>query len=97
MASQDTKNNLSKENTALKRQIEDYERLFGISRLICSSVHVDEVLQQIIDEAIALCQADHGAIVLFDRAGFRGGKTLIRGKDHSGGTLDRHLNVLLSG
>ncbi len=81
----------------LQRQLEDYERLHGILQTIGSSLHVDEILQRIIVEAIALCRAEQGSITLFDPSSNQAAKTLIRQAKAAAGKLDHFLNNLLAG
>ena len=82
---------------SLKSRIQDYERLFDTMQLICSSMDVDVVVQRILDEAIDLCRADHGSIVLFEKQSGQFAKTLVRGGEKPQSALDHHLNILLSG
>jgi len=81
----------------LRRQLDDYERLHGILQTIGSSLQVDEILQRIIIEAIGLCQAEQGSIILFDPASNQAAKTLIRQAKAEIGKLDHFLNNLLAG
>jgi len=91
--------NESEPNTLqnLRRQLDDYERLHGILQTIGSSLHVDEILQRIIIEAIGLCQAEQGSIILFDPASNQAAKTLIRQAKAATEKLDHFLNNLLAG
>jgi transcriptional regulator with GAF, ATPase, and Fis domain len=81
----------------LHEQLQDYERLFSVLQTIGSSLEVEAILRQIIDEAIALCHAQQGAILLFDATGEETVKTLIRQGDAKDELLDHYLNTLLSG
>jgi hypothetical protein len=51
----------------------------------------------IILEAIDLCQADQGSIILFDPDQEQLTKTLIRSADPETSRIDTHLNNLLAG
>jgi transcriptional regulator with GAF, ATPase, and Fis domain len=85
------------ENQALQGKIRDFEKLSGVLKTICSTLETNEILNRIISEALSLCQAEEGAIVLFDREGDQIARTLIRHSQQSDKTLDRYLNNLLSG
>jgi transcriptional regulator with GAF, ATPase, and Fis domain len=82
---------------ALQQRLEDYERLHGILQTIGSSLRVDEILQRVIVEAMGLCRAEQGAIILFDPASNQAAKTLIRQAKAAAGKLDHFLNNLLAG
>ena len=77
--------------------IEDYEKLFSVLQTICSTMDVDEILGHIIDEAIKLCKAHEGSILLFDHQSNQLAKTLIRNERTNEKKLDHYLNTLLSG
>lgn len=89
--------NESSDLQTLRQQLEDYEKLHGILQTIGSSLQVDEILQRIIVEAIALCRAEQGSITLFDPASNQAAKTLIRQAKTAAGKLDHFLNNLLAG
>lgn len=92
----DTKK-LLEENQALRAQIRDFEKLCGVLQAVCSTLQVDEILHHIIEEAISLCQAHQGSIMLFDPDSKNLAKTLIRKGSAKGNILDRYLNNLLAG
>jgi Nif-specific regulatory protein len=84
----------------LLQQLEDYENLLGVLQTISSSLEVDAILRQIIEAALSLCNAQHGAIMLFDPDSREIAKTLIRQNQDDGPAqagLDHYLNTLLSG
>jgi len=86
----------------MQEQIQDYERLNSVLQTICSSLQVDEILQRIITEAISLCNARQGSIILLAPTGNPDGrsqvvKTLIRKGDTGEVKLDHYLNDLLAG
>jgi transcriptional regulator with GAF, ATPase, and Fis domain len=60
-------------------------------------LQVDEILRNIIDEAMNLCRAQQGAIMLFEPAKKEVAKTLIRHGEGAGNKLDHYLNNLLAG
>ncbi|MGH7601981.1 MAG: GAF domain-containing protein, partial [bacterium] len=84
----------------LQQQLEDYEKLLGVLQSIGSSLEVEAILRQIIEAALSLCNAQHGAIMLFDPDSQEIAKTLIRQSEADGPAkagLDHYLNTLLSG
>ena len=89
--------NLKNELKELKTRLDDFERLFTIIRSVSSSLQVEEVLKMIISEAISLCQADQGSIILFDPDQEKLTRTLIRSADHVKSRIDPRLNNLLAG
>ena len=91
------KEKLLEENKALRAQIRDFESLSQVLRTVCSSLKVDEILHHIIEQAINLCQAHQGSIILFDPESIQLAKTLIRQGQSDKNKLDHHLNNLLAG
>ncbi len=87
--------NLREQNQRLRDQLHDYERLHRVLQTICSSLQVDAILQNIIDEAVSLCHAQQGSIMLFEPTTREVAKTLIR--HGAGNKLDHYLNNLLAG
>ncbi|NUO80913.1 GAF domain-containing protein, partial [candidate division KSB1 bacterium] len=81
----------------LPQQLEDYEKLLDVLQTIGSSLEVEAVLRQIIEAALSLCNAQQGAIMLFDPASHEIAKTLVRQNQAEGELLDHYLNTLLSG
>jgi Nif-specific regulatory protein len=77
--------------------IEDYEKLFHILQTICSTMDVDEILAHIIEQAITLCNAHEGSILLFDPESKELAKTLVRKQESGKKILDHYLNTLLTG
>lgn len=88
---------LQQENQSLKEKLEDYEQLYKILETVSSFIKVDDVIEHITEEALALCQADQGAILLFDPAGKNEAKTLIRQSSSRDIKLDHFLNMMLAG
>ncbi len=89
--------NLPAQNQRWQEQIRDYERLHRVLQTICSSLQVDEILKSIIDEAMCLCRAQQGSIMLFEPTSREVAKTLIRHGEVAGNKLDHYLNRLLAG
>jgi Nif-specific regulatory protein len=81
----------------LRQQLDDYEKLLNVLQSLGSSLEVEAILQQIIEAALSLCNAQHGAIMLFDPDSHEIAKTLIRQNQADGELLDHYLNTLLSG
>jgi Nif-specific regulatory protein len=88
---------LKKQEEELKNRLEDFERLFTIVRSVSSSLQIDTVLKMIISEAISLCHADQGSIILFNPDEEKLTKTLIRSVDNVKSQIDSALNTLLAG
>lgn len=88
---------LKNEIELLNNRLDDYQQLFNILQTVSSSLDMGEILQQIINEAVRLCFADHGSIILFDPEKKEIAKTLIRSGDPETGKLDSYLNNLLAG
>ena len=62
----------------LHQQLDDYEKLLNVLQSLGSSLEVETILRQIIEAALSLCNAQQGAIMLFDPASQEIAKTLIR-------------------
>ena len=82
---------------SLQQKIEDYERLHSILLTINSSLDVNHIVDQVVKGAVSLCEADEGAILLFDPTGENMAKTLIREGLPTSTLLDHYLNTLLAG
>ena len=81
----------------LETRLEDFERLFKIFRSASSSLQTENLLKMVISEAVDLCHADQGSIILFDPDQEQLTKTLIRSADKTSSRIDSHLNNLLAG
>ncbi len=81
----------------LQQQLEDYEKLLDVLQSIGSSLEVEAILRQILEAALSLCNAQQGAIMLFDPTSHEIAKTLIRQNQADGELLDHYLNMLFSG
>lgn len=81
----------------LHQQLEDYEKLLSVLQSLGSSLDVDVILRQLIEAALSLCNAQQGAIMLFDPESQEIAKTLIRQNQAEGELLDHYLNTMLSG
>lgn len=81
----------------LQQQLAGYERLLSVLQSLGSSLEVDVILRQIIEAALSLCNAQHGAIMLFDPDSQEIAKTLVRQNQAEDELLDHYLNTLLSG
>jgi Nif-specific regulatory protein len=90
-------NNFKKQVQELKNRLVDFDRLFKIIRSVSSSLQTENVLKMIISEAIDLCHADQGSIILFDPDQEQLTKTLIRSADPESTHIDTLLNNLLAG
>jgi len=89
--------NLKEKVRELKTRINDFERLFTILRSVSSSLQIEKILELIISEAVSLCRANHGSIILFDPDKMKIAKTLIRSEDSKRVKIDNYLNNLLAG
>ncbi|MFC2088376.1 sigma-54 interaction domain-containing protein [Calditrichota bacterium] len=81
----------------LRSQVEDFQRLFQILKSVSSSLEIEKILELIISEAISICHADHGSIILFDPEKNKIAKTLIRSEESKELIIDKYLNNLLAG
>lgn len=88
---------LTHENQLLREQVQDYEKVYRVLEAVSSSLNVNELIEHITNEALQLCVADQGAILLFDPAGESEAKTLIRRAENADVKLDHFLNMLLGG
>ena len=82
---------------ALQRRIEELEGLNRLAESVGNAASVDEVLTAIIDTSLALCHADHVAILLFSPVSSGAMQTLVRSARPSGGGIDHGLNLLVAG
>ncbi len=89
--------NLKEKVRELKTRINDFERLFNILRSASSSLQIEKILELILSEAVSLCRANHGSIILFDPDKKQIVKTLIRSEDSKRVKIDNYLNNLLAG
>ncbi|RMD96839.1 MAG: GAF domain-containing protein, partial [Calditrichaeota bacterium] len=81
----------------LQKRLQDYERLHSILQIICSSLRVEDILQQTIRETAKLCKADQAAILLFEPEDNALAQTLVRQQASSQPLLDHTLNSILAG
>ena len=88
---------LEQENRALREKVSDYEKVYRVLESVSSSLNVQELIEHITNEALALCAADQGAILLFDPEEEQEAKTLIRKADRQQIKLDHFLNLFLGG
>ncbi|RMH93464.1 MAG: GAF domain-containing protein, partial [Calditrichaeota bacterium] len=88
---------LREENRRLRERLEDFQHLQRVLETVISTLQVDEVLRNIVEETSRICQADEGAIILFDPSGEGEAKTLIRQEVGTRTRLNHHLNSLLAG
>jgi Nif-specific regulatory protein len=95
---ENTTKNLYKQVHFLTQQLQDFEKLNNVLQVICSSLNVNEILQRIITEAIDLCDAQEGTVMIFGEDTRQVSKTLIRKRKEASTTrLDHYLNNLLAG
>jgi Nif-specific regulatory protein len=95
---ENTTKNLYKKVHFLTQQLQDFEKLNNVLQVICSSLNVNEILQRIITEAIDLCDAQEGTVMIFGEDTRQVSKTLIRKRKEASTTrLDHYLNNLLAG
>jgi Nif-specific regulatory protein len=88
---------MKKEVKELRTRLDDFERLFTIIRSVSSSLQVEVVLEMIISEAISLCHADQGSIILYTPDEKKLTRTLIRSPNQIKSHIDSVLNNLLAG
>jgi Nif-specific regulatory protein len=88
---------LKQDNKLLITRIDNFKRLFNILQKVSSTLKIEKILEQIISEAVNICHANHGSIILFDPDKKQIAKTLIRSEDTKTVKLDNYLNNLLAG
>ncbi len=81
----------------LESQLKDYEKLNDILNTISSSLQVEEILQQIIEKSLQLCNADQGSILIVGSMDRQEVKTIIREGYSEDVKLDHYLNNLIAG
>jgi hypothetical protein len=81
----------------LEEQIQDFERLNRILETVCSTMQVEKVLKRILEEALLLCNASQGSILLLDPQHRKEARTLVREGLSRDIKLDHYLNTLLAG
>jgi len=81
----------------LESQIKDYHKLNEIFTAISSSLQVEEILKQIIEKSLQLCDADQGSILLIGSMDRKEIKTIIREGYSVDVKLDHYLNNLIAG
>lgn len=81
----------------LEQQIQDYESLNKALERISSSISVEDAIYYILEQALQLCGAEQGAIILFGPHGHQDTRTLIREGLASEELLDHALNQILGG
>ncbi len=87
---------LRRENERLQKLVTDYQRLQRVIEAVRSDLHVDDLIELITREAIALTEADQGSVLLLDPSGAGEARTLIR-QGESAAHLDHFLNMMLAG
>ncbi|MFQ5632270.1 MAG: sigma 54-interacting transcriptional regulator [bacterium] len=81
----------------LQEQVQDFERLNKVLETVCSAMQVEEVLKRILEEALSLCHASQGSILLLGSGTGQEAKTLIREGAPVETIVDHYLNTLLAG
>jgi transcriptional regulator with GAF, ATPase, and Fis domain len=81
----------------LESQLKDFEKLNEVFAAISSSLRVDEILKQIIEKSLQLCDADQGSILLIGSLERQEIKTIIRQGYSEDIKLDHYLNNLIAG
>lgn len=95
--SSNKKENNSGKIEELESQIKDYKELNEIFAAISSSLQVEEILKQIIEKSLQLCDADQGSILLIGSMERQEIKTIIREGYSENIKLDHYLNNLIAG
>jgi transcriptional regulator with PAS, ATPase and Fis domain len=88
---------LRDENKSLHYHLADFERLNAIFKTLSSTLQVKKLLELIITEAISLCHASQGSILLFDPQKRKIAKTLIKSGKTGVHRIDHYLNNILAG
>jgi Nif-specific regulatory protein len=88
---------LREENRSLKNQLVDFERLNSIFKTLSATLEVNKLIELIISEAIELCHASQGSILLYDPLKNKIAKTLIKSEKTGEDKIDHLLNSVLAG
>jgi len=88
---------LRDENISLHTRLNDFVRLTSIFKTLSSTLQVNKLLELIITEAVELCHASQGSILLFDPQKKKIAKTLIKSDKTEEHKIDHFLNNLLAG
>lgn len=81
----------------LEGQLENYRRVNRVMRSIYRENRVEDVLQRLVEEALNLCHADEGVIMLLSPQNQLEGKTVVREGSPESQVLDHFLNTTLIG
>ncbi len=81
----------------LSKRVQELEELNHLAQVLSSTTGVAETLETIIQCTLTLCQAERGAIVLFESGDVNEGHTIIRNSAPSIDSIDHRINVIVGG
>lgn len=81
----------------LEARVEDYHHLTRILKRVHGKQRIREVLRCIVEEALHLCDADQGVILLLGPESSQEGQTVVREGGSAEQKLDHFLNTTLAG
>ncbi len=70
---------LKRNNQHLRQRANELNALYGIGKAVSSSLDLEAILQRVVEAAVYLARADHGALMLMDEA--QGKMTIRAAKD----------------
>ncbi|RMG22345.1 MAG: sigma-54-dependent Fis family transcriptional regulator, partial [Methanobacteriota archaeon] len=81
----------------LERKLKFYRSLNHVLGSLCAETRLKAVLQRIINEALKLCDADQGVILLLGNNDGSESETVVREGQENNPILDHFLNTLVTG
>ena len=90
-------NKNSDKTRQLERQVQDLKKLNEVLQNVSSATRVEDTLNRILEEALQLCHAEQGSILLIGPGNPREAVTLVREGKSSDQKLDHYMNNLLAG
>jgi len=72
---------LKRNNTHLRQRANELNALYSVGKAVSSSLNLETILQRVVEAAVHLVQADHGSLMLMDKAQ---GKVTMRAAKSAG-------------
>jgi transcriptional regulator with GAF, ATPase, and Fis domain len=80
-----------------EQQAKDYKCIISILQSIGSTLKVEEILERILSETLALCNADQGSIILIQQERNEDPLTILRHGETHQQLIDHFLNTIICG
>jgi transcriptional regulator with GAF, ATPase, and Fis domain len=80
-----------------EQQANDYKRIISILQSIGSTLKVEEILERMLSETLALCNADQGSIILIQQERNEDPLTILRRGETQQQLIDHFLNTIICG